>query len=193
MNAVVGMLELAMIKARQGVLDRLAIEVAYDSSKSLVGIIGNTLDIIRVESGHLTLAPERVVLKDLIISTTRVFDGLARQKGLSVEVKVDTLAECEVFIDPLRFKQILSNLLSNAIKFTAQGGVTVEANAHRWSTSQLSLSVYVRDTGVGIAAEDIPKLFTPFSQVGADSASLSAGSGLGLNISKALCSMMGAA
>lgn len=191
MNAVVGMLELAMIKARQGVLDRLAIEVAYDSSKSLVGIIGNTLDIIRVESGHLTLAPERVVLKDLIISTTRVFDGLARQKGLSVEVKVDTLAECEVFIDPLRFKQILSNLLSNAIKFTAQGGVTVEANAHRWSTSQLSLSVYVRDTGVGIAAEDIPKLFTPFSQVGADSASLSAGSGLGLNISKALCSMMG--
>ncbi|WP_232233400.1 transporter substrate-binding domain-containing protein [Pseudomonas putida] len=191
MNAVVGMLELAMIKARQGVLDRLAIEVAYDSSKNLVGIIGNTLDIIRVESGHLTLAPERVALKELIISTARVFHGLARQKSLDIDVKVDTVAECEVYIDPLRFKQILSNLLSNAIKFTAQGGVTIEASTHRWSTSQLALSVCVRDTGVGIKAEDIPKLFTPFSQVGVDSASLSAGSGLGLNISKALCSIMG--
>lgn len=191
MNAVVGMLELAMIKARQGVLDRLAIEVAYDSSKNLVGIIGNTLDIIRVESGHLTLAPERVALKDLIISTTRVFHSLARQKGLSIDVKVDALAECEVFIDPLRFKQILSNLLSNAIKFTSQGNVTVDVSAHRWSTSHLALNVCVRDTGVGIKAEDIPKLFTPFSQVGTDSASLSVGSGLGLNISKALSSMMG--
>ncbi|WP_443693248.1 ATP-binding protein [Pseudomonas protegens] len=191
MNAVVGMLELAMIKARQGLLDRLAIEVAYDSSKNLVGIIGNTLDIIRVESGHLTLAPERVMLKELIISTARVFHALARQKGLSIDVNVDTSAECEVHIDPLRFKQILSNLLSNAIKFTVQGGVTVDVIAHRWSTTHSALSVCVRDTGVGIKAEDIPKLFTPFSQVGVDSASLSMGSGLGLNISKAICSMMG--
>jgi len=84
MNAVIGMLELTLKRADQGHLDRPAIEVAYNSAKDLLELIGDILDIARIESGRLSLAPERVNLKEVIESVVRVFDGLARQKTLSL-------------------------------------------------------------------------------------------------------------
>ncbi|KAA6177316.1 transporter substrate-binding domain-containing protein, partial [Pseudomonas veronii] len=106
MNAVIGMLELTLKRADQGHLDRPAIEVAYNSAKDLLELIGDILDIARIESGRLSLAPERVNLKEVIESVVRVFDGLARQKTLSLllEFKPE-LEDTDVLIDPLRFKQ----------------------------------------------------------------------------------------
>src|SRR5207253_1380824 len=115
--------------ADQGHLDRPAIEVAYNSAKDLLDLIGDILDIARIESGRLSLAPEQVNVRAIIESVIRVFDGLARQKNLSLLLEFNSnVQETDALIDPLRFKQILSNLVSNAIKFTEHGQVKIRVD-----------------------------------------------------------------
>ncbi|WP_425273408.1 transporter substrate-binding domain-containing protein [Pseudomonas morbosilactucae] len=192
MNAVIGMLELALNKADQGVMDRFAIEVASGAARGLLDLIGDILDIARIESGRLSLAPERANLRELLESVVRIFDGLARQKHLSLVLDLDARAHCDVLIDPLRFKQIVSNLLSNAIKFTAHGqvrlSVRIQANA---DGQRLGVVLRVEDSGIGISAEDQRRLFSPFTQASNQQQSARSGSGLGLVISRTLCEMMG--
>ncbi|WP_293765713.1 transporter substrate-binding domain-containing protein [uncultured Aquitalea sp.] len=191
MSAVIGMLELALRQAEAGKADHASIQVAYDSAKGLLGLIGDILDIVRIESGHLSLNPENANLRDLIHSVARVFDGLARQKGLSLQVDIrdDTAAAWQAMVDPLRFKQVLSNLLSNAIKFTERGSVIIEADVIAdGETHQCRLAVV--DTGIGIRDEDQLRLFQPFGQVGGPSVNTQSGTGLGLAISRTLCEMM---
>lgn len=191
MNAIVGMLELAMKKADQGTLDRFAIEVAYGAAQGMLGLIGDILDVVRIESGRLELAPQRAAFKSLVESVARVFEGLARQKHLNLTVEFDAQADRDVYVDPLRFKQILSNLLSNAIKFTQSGKVTVNVQAQlSQSGEELTVRVHVRDTGTGISKEDQQQLFLPFSQVGGLGEAQRGGSGLGLMISRTLCELM---
>ncbi|MFJ4143226.1 transporter substrate-binding domain-containing protein [Pseudomonas sp. NPDC089734] len=194
MNAVIGMLELALKRADQGALDRSAIEVAYSSARDMLELIGDILDIARIESGRLTLSPERANLRQLVESVTRVFDGLARQKNLSLQLALDSRINTDVLIDPLRFKQILSNLISNAIKFTHEGTVTITLLAeHDANAQQLLLNVTVQDSGIGIDAEDLQRLFEPFAQADNNRQMARAGAGLGLVICRSLCQMMGGA
>ncbi|KAF1008114.1 MAG: Virulence sensor protein BvgS [Pseudomonas fluorescens] len=166
MNAVIGMLELTLKRADKGHLDRPAIEVAYNSAKDLLELIGDILDIARIESGRLSLVPERVNLRETIESVVRVFDGLARQKSLSLllEFNPDT-NDIDVQIDPLRFKQVLSNLVSNAIKFTERGQVKIKVDVRATADpQQLEVKLVVEDTGIGIKREDQLRLFEPFAQ-----------------------------
>ncbi|MCV4287986.1 transporter substrate-binding domain-containing protein [Pseudomonas capsici] len=192
MNAVIGMLELALKRADQGVLERSAIEVAYSSAKDMLDLIGDILDIARIESGRLTLSPERANLRQLVESVTRVFESLARQKKLSLVLELDSRTNTDVLIDPLRFKQILSNLISNAIKFTQQGQVSVTLQAENGSSNQqLRLNVTVQDSGIGISTEDQKRLFEPFAQADNQARMARTGAGLGLVICRNLCQMMG--
>lgn len=192
MNAVIGMLELALKKADQGVLDRVAIEVASGAARGLLDLIGDILDIARIESGRLSLAPERSNLHELIAAVVRVFDGLARQKQLSLQMDLHSLVNNDVLIDPLRFKQVLSNILSNAIKFTDNGGVKLTAQASMTpGEDRLFLTVRVEDSGRGISIDDQQRLFSPFTQANNHDNSNLGGSGLGLVISRTLCEMMG--
>ena len=116
MNAVIGMLELTLRRMDQQHPDRSSIDTAYHSAKDLLGLIGDILDIARIESGRLSLCPERVNLVDTVTSVARIFDGLARQKNLALQVIFNPpdLA-VDVHLDPCAFKQVLSNLVSNAI------------------------------------------------------------------------------
>ncbi|MHC8318556.1 transporter substrate-binding domain-containing protein [Pseudomonas sp. LB3P31] len=191
MNAVIGMLELAMKKADQGVTDRFAIEVASGAARSLLDLIGDILDVSRIESGHLSLTPERANLGELVTAVARVFEGLARQKQLRLILEMDLGVHCEVLIDPLRFKQIVSNLLSNAIKFTEAGEVHLRVRVQPGPDDHLSLRLQVADTGIGISNEDQQRLFSPFTQASNNRQSGRSGSGLGLVISRTLCEMMG--
>ena len=165
MNAVIGMTELALKNAEKGIADRDALEVATMASRSLQELIGDILDIARIESGHLSLSLEPANLRDLLASVARVFEGLARDKGLLLQVELDPLIDRVVLIDPLRFKQVVSNLLGNAIKFTPSGVVRLGTQSVLVSASdQLNLRLYVEDTGIGISAEDQQRLFNPFIQ-----------------------------
>jgi two-component system sensor histidine kinase EvgS len=191
MNALIGMLELALKRADEGVTDRAAIEVASNAGQQLLGLIGDILDIARIESGHLSLTPERANLQDLVLSVGRVFEGLAQQKNLRWRVELEEHSDRDVLVDPTRFKQVLSNLLSNAIKFTQEGEVSLTLRTVSTSSDRLAVSLRVEDSGIGISTADQQRLFSPFVQAGNSRQSGRQGSGLGLVISRTICEMMG--
>ncbi|BCD84469.1 hybrid sensor histidine kinase/response regulator [Pseudomonas solani] len=191
MNAVIGMLELALQRADQDHFDRQAIEIAHDSANNLLELIGNILDIARIESGRINLSPVRCNLREEVEAVVRVFDGLARQKSLALRLEFDPKAGVDVLLDPLRFKQVLSNLVSNAIKFTERGRVTLKVAAQAIANKRLELTLLVEDSGQGIEPEDLERLFQPFSQGQQQPNNTIGGTGLGLVISRTLCEMMG--
>ena len=191
MNALIGMLELALKRADEGVTDRQAIEVASSAGQQLLALIGDILDIARIESGHLSLAPKRANLREVVASVCRIFEGLARQKQLLLHVELDERSDVEVMLDPLRFKQVVSNLLSNAIKFTEAGEVSLCLRVFGEHGGLIEVGVAIEDSGRGISAEDQQRLFSPFVQVGDHRSVAHGGSGLGLVISRNLCRLMG--
>lgn len=193
MNAVIGLLELTLKRADKGHLDRPSIEVAYNSAKDLLELIGDILDIARIESGRLNLSAERVNLRELANSVIRAFDGLARQKNLTLSLSFEPQGQIpDVLIDPLRLKQILTNLISNAIKFTERGQVSLEIRLLPCDTpEQIELQLSVKDTGIGISEHDQARLFEPFAQVENSGQLALNGAGLGLVICRSLCEMMG--
>ena len=191
MNALIGMLELALKRADEGVTDRDAIEVASNAGQQLLDLIGDILDVARIESGHLSLAPERVNLHALVTSVCRVFEGLAIQKNLQWRVELAEHSDLDVMLDPVRFKQVLSNLLSNAIKFTRAGQVSLTLRVRPQAPAHLAVSVRIEDSGIGISAFDQQRLFSPFVQADNNQQTARQGSGLGLVISRTLCEMMG--
>ncbi|MCO6059404.1 transporter substrate-binding domain-containing protein [Pseudomonas sp. MOB-449] len=188
LNAISGMLELALRRER---LDREAIQVARESADSLLALIGDILDIAKIESGRMVLEPLRASPRALTESVVRVFDGLARQKGLGLSLNLDLSVRDDVMVDPSCFKQILSNLISNAIKFTDNGEVRVSLQVHRAGEAQVQLAVVVEDSGIGIAKEDQQRLFQPFTQVAGSMGVGRGGTGLGLCICLRLVGMMG--
>ena len=190
MNAILGMLEMASKKAEQGVLDLNAINVASEASRGLLALIGDILDISRIESGHKDLLLQCDNPHALLTGVARVFDGLAREKALQLFVEIEPDVNCSVMIDVLRFKQVIANLLSNAIKFTSAGHVRIRAGVLPQPDPQLiRLQVNIEDSGVGIGPADQQSLFSEFSRVG--DPALATGSGLGLAISLSLTEIMG--
>ncbi|MGE8144980.1 transporter substrate-binding domain-containing protein [Pseudomonas frederiksbergensis] len=193
MNAVIGMLELTLKRMDQGHQHRSSIETAYSSAKDLLELIGDILDIARIESGRLSLSPERVNPREIVASVMRIFDGLARQKNLRLLLTFNPpQPPVDVMLDPLRFKQVLSNLVSNAIKFTEQGEVRITVELLPGDEPERTrMQVQVRDSGVGISEADQQRLFEPFAQADNSGQLARCGAGLGLVISRHLCEMMG--
>lgn len=189
-SAIIGLLEL-LVKTSQSEKDKTdTVRVAWESARSLMGLIGDILDMARIESGRLELTPEWVRTSDLLPPVIRVFEGLARQKSIRLRSSLPAVIPHEVFVDPLRFRQVLSNLVSNAIKFTERGSVEVDLHiTHSGSDGQAELRVSVRDTGKGMSEEEQADIFDPWVQ--ARAGKNQSGSGLGLAICAQLVKMMG--
>ena len=193
MNAVIGMLELTLKRIDRNHPDRPAIDVAYNSAKDLLILIGDILDIARIESGRLSLSPERVNPLEIVGSVVRIFDGLARQKNLNLRLAFNPAnPSVGVLLDPMRFKQVLSNLVSNAIKFTEHGEVRITVELlPSTEPEHIRMRLQVEDSGIGISEQDQQRLFEPFAQANDNGQSGRGGAGLGLVISRSLCEMMG--
>ncbi len=162
-----------------------------ESSASLLdSLLGDVLDIERIESGRLELAKEPFELGAAVREVAALFEPKAREKGLSFDVETAPTAEAIVAGDVVRLKQIVSNLLSNAVKFTDQGAVVVEVEATR-SVEQVNVKLSVRDTGIGFDAEVGAQLFQRFQQADGSITRRFGGSGLGLAISRSLVDAMG--
>ncbi|AIR91707.1 transporter substrate-binding domain-containing protein [Pseudomonas cremoricolorata] len=189
LHAMLGMLELAQLKAEQGALDHLALEVTAEAARSLLELIGDILDVSRIEAGQLQLAPQRVRLREQVEGVVQLFEQQARSKGLELRLHCQGAVDSDVLLDPVRFRQVLGNLLSNAIKFTARGWVEVHLRAVP-EQQRLAVQLQVRDSGVGIAADELAQLGQPFRQASNQRQSPRCSSGLGLGISRSLCQMM---
>nr|WP_257622548.1 transporter substrate-binding domain-containing protein [Aeromonas hydrophila] len=188
MNAIIGLLELTLRRDRLHEEDKTSLSIAHGSARDLLSLIGDILDISKIESGRLELRPEPHEITALTASVVTVFTALARQKNLQLE-----LAAGEprwVQIDGICYKQILSNLISNAIKYTEQGSVRVELQS-KTSDGWCTLQLVIRDTGIGIAPVEQARLFQPFGQARQPEHIQRSGTGLGLMISRSLCESMG--
>ncbi|MFV3289927.1 transporter substrate-binding domain-containing protein [Pseudomonas sp. NY11955] len=191
MNAVIGLLELALVDGRSGRCDLQTLQTAHDSAIGLLELIGDILDISRIESGHISLQPVPTDLVDLVRTTLRVFEGNARAKRLHLHGELPG-EPVWVLADPLRLKQILSNLISNAIKFTDRGEVQASLLLPKVAGhGTLAIELNVRDTGIGISPADQARLFHAFVQ--AEGPRARQGAGLGLVISRTLAELMGGA
>lgn len=187
MNAVIGMLDMAIKSGREGKHDLQALEVAHEAAEGLIGLVGDILDLSRIEGGHLEFNPGPLNLGNLINQLMVIFNGLALDKNILLNKTFPSEPIVDVIGDSLRIKQVLSNILSNAIKFTDYGGVHLHLEQIIDTEKRLARYVIsVKDSGVGIPAEQQKALFKPFAQ--ADNRR--AGTGLGLYISRTLCMAM---
>lgn len=156
------------------------LSVARDNIDRLSRIINSLLDISKLEAGKVELRRERVELRHLLQQVADAFERMARERGLILTVHRPP-AGLEVYVDADKTIQIFSNLVGNAIKFTGRGSVDVLVNE-----CQHEVECVVRDTGVGIAKENLPKVFSKFQQFGRTAGGGEKGTGLGLAIAKEL-------
>lgn len=188
MNAIIGMLELTLRKNNLDDGDEKAIVMAYQAAKDLLGLLGDILDISKIESGKLGVEPSPHYLLGLTTQVVDIFRVSAVEKGLGLNLNLKD--DAMVMVDPTRYKQIISNLLSNAIKFSHSGCVDLSISLK--SIKDLcEVYIQVTDSGIGICQEDIDKLFEPFNQGNQPADMKPNGAGLGLYISRTLCQLMG--
>lgn len=187
-SAVIGFLELLATQKRSPEETEKAIQLAYDTSRSLLSLIGDVLDMEKIESGHYHLAPKWVSLPEIVQDVLMMFDALAKQKKITLRHTDEIDSLTVLWLDPQAIKQILTNLVSNALKFIHYGYIEIQTSLVKKNDRHGLLSIRVVDTGVGISVEDQKKLFRPFSQ--ANEGRLQTGSGLGLVICRELLSFM---
>ncbi|HEY4323154.1 MAG TPA: ATP-binding protein [Mucilaginibacter sp.] len=166
------------------------IETIYQSSTHLLQIVNEVLDYNRIISGKFTFINETFNLQTLLDEVISVLYFQAEKKGITIKTDYDGSVSAFLTGDPFRLKQILYNLLGNAIKFTNDGEVILTVKSKRLNDDQTACKFDITDTGIGISAKDIDRLFNEFEQAG-DGHAAKTGTGLGLAITKELIENQG--
>jgi signal transduction histidine kinase/DNA-binding response OmpR family regulator len=191
-----GILGYAQILGRTKVIpekERHGVNIIHQCGSHLLTLINDILDISKIEARKLELAPNAIYLPALIQGVVEISQIRAQQKNLDFRYDPDPNLPGGIIADEKRLRQVLINLLGNAIKFTDKGSITLQVELldfHSNPSLFANLRFSVTDTGVGIASEDIQKLFRAFEQVG-DRTRQAEGTGLGLAISQQIVQMMG--
>src|SRR5215469_2078372 len=189
MNGVLGMME---VLERQGIDDaqRQTLATMRDSAQALLRIIDDVLDFSKIEAGRLELEQVAFSLSDLIESVAGTFRREASEKGLTLELELDVGSNGALIGDPTRVRQILFNLLGNALKFTQRGSVRVHASTSPLGNGRTQIRLAVSDTGIGLDAGQLARLFRPFAQADSATTRQYGGTGLGLSIVRRLAELM---
>jgi signal transduction histidine kinase len=190
MNGILGMaqlLELTALNTEQ----RDYLGTIRHSGDALLVLINDILDFSKIEAGKLDLEARDFALEPALTSTVDLYQPMAQRKGVHLRLLLAPGLPRHVRGDRTRLRQILSNLLGNAIKFTEQGQVRVQVSLLADEGPTLRLGVAVHDSGIGIPADRLDRLFQAFSQVDASTTRVYGGTGLGLAICKRLCEAMG--
>ena len=185
MNGVLGMTEL-LNNTEMNSQQKTYVSTIYSSASALLKILDDILDYSKIQSGKLELERLRIDLYQFVADTVLVFAAMSRDKKVPLVINIDENLPAEIWGDPTRLRQILVNLLGNAFKFTSEGYIAV--NLYRRGGD---LVMSIRDTGVGISAEDQHHIFATFSQADISTNRKFGGSGLGLSICKDLLGVMG--
>lgn len=190
MNGVIGMADLLLdsaLSARQ----RDYANTIRTSGRALLTVLNDILDFSKIEAGKVELESTVFEVRDLLKDVALLVAIEARVKNLEVTVHSDSAVPMRVIADAGRLRQILINLCGNAVKFTQQGEVSLNVEVTAQDAEGITLRFAVKDTGVGIPADRIHRLFNPFSQVDASTTRLYGGTGLGLSIVRRLAGVMG--
>ena len=187
MNAVVGMSSL-LFETGLDERQRGYVRVIHDASDSLLSLLGDILEVARIESGLIRLTPAPFEVEAVVGHVSRMLGSRARDKAIALTVSVDDAVPRWVVGDGARVRQILSNLVGNALKFTDEGSVAVHVEL---ASEPGALLFHVDDTGIGIPAERREAIFDRFVQKDLTTPRRYGGAGLGLAISRELCERMG--
>lgn len=187
MNGVLGFTEL-LERSPLDESQRGYVQMIADSGREMMRLLNDILDISKIEAGQLRIVTEPIDLRHKLGGVIRLMEPIASEKGLGVVLDIAADIPTWVMGDPLRLRQVVLNLLGNAIKFTERGRICVVVSA---VDAGRSLRIDVKDTGIGIAPENLDSVFQQFSQADNSIVRRFGGSGLGLAISKQLAEMMG--
>ncbi|MDZ4847573.1 MAG: ATP-binding protein [Chitinophagales bacterium] len=190
MNAVVGMTNL-LLNTTMNDQQTSYLRAIKHASNNLLVIINDILDFSKIEAGKLEIEKTDFNLRQTIKGVLDTLRFKAEEKWLALNVHVNPDIPEYLVGDPVRLNQILVNLTGNGIKFTAQGSVTIHCKLLEKKNEEVKLHFSVEDTGIGIAADKIDKLFQSFSQAESDTTRKYGGTGLGLSISKQLVELQG--
>jgi signal transduction histidine kinase/DNA-binding NarL/FixJ family response regulator len=185
MNAIIGFSQL-LLRQQLPETQLDMVNRILNNGKHLLALINDILDLSKIEAGRLELKPEKFRISDLLAATVGELRSLADQKRLVLTYK-SQLNDPFILNDSSRLRQVIVNLLSNAIKFTETGGVEIEVR----EVTADRLVILVKDTGIGIAPHEIPRIFEEFRQLDQSTTRRHAGTGLGLAITRWLVQMMG--
>jgi len=189
MNGVLGAAQL-LGSTGLDTTQREYLSIIRNSGDSLLSLLNDILDMTKIEAGRMTFETVDITMNDLHHRVTSPFVAVAEAKGVQFHTRYTGEAPAVVRGDPLRVGQILQNLLSNAVKFTDRGQIDYEVNSQRLSDKRVRFSFIVSDSGSGISADDIGRLFQPFTQLDASSTRRFGGTGLGLTIARRMANIM---
>jgi signal transduction histidine kinase len=188
MTAILGYADLALDDHEDPARRKEHLEVIKRNGHHLLTIINDILDLSKLEAGEMQVAREPVDLRAITAGVVEILRVHADQKGLELSAVVEATVPPTVETDAVRFRQMLLNLLGNAVKFTEQGSVSVRT---RYSSSDSTLTVEISDTGIGIPAAAIDRVFQPFHQADSSVVRRHGGTGLGLSIVKRFAVLLG--
>jgi len=189
MNAIIGMTNLAI---NMNLSDQLRnyLTTVQTSANSLLILINDVLDFSKIEAGKLELEFAEFDLNNTMNYISSMLSAKIVGKGIKMIILVDDDIPCALVGDSLRLGQILVNLTNNAVKFTESGEIKISVSLVQKTEDKAILKFSVKDTGIGIIPEHVPKLFTPFTQADSSTTRHYGGTGLGLSICKRLVNMM---
>jgi len=189
MNGVLGMME---ILERQGIDEeqQTTVETMRESAQALLRIIDDVLDFSKIEAGRLELESTSFSLSGVIDGAIAAMRPQATEKNLPLSADTDPGSSDALEGDPVRVRQILINLLGNAVKFTERGFVRVAASTTPLGDGRIRVSLSVADSGIGMDAPQLARLFEPFAQADSSTTRRYGGTGLGLSIVRRLAQLM---
>ena len=190
MNGILGAAEL-LLDSEMDTDQRNYLEIIHSSSHVLLDIINDILDLSKIESGNLEVETIDFDLNKLLADLYQLFREPARRKGLALVYFYDADTPTQWRGDPKRIRQIITNLVNNALKFTEHGRVEIRVRAEETEKGRYQLEMSVQDSGIGISADKIDRVFTAFRQADTSTSRKYGGTGLGLTISRHLAQAMG--
>ena len=192
LNVIIGMSQIAGNNLHDREKAKNALGQVLTSSRHLLAILNDILDISKIEYGKMELAPMPDRISDIYRDACYITQGSCNEKHLHFEMEVAELPDIRILVDTTRLSQVFINLLGNAVKFTPSGGkVCFGARVTEESAAFITLAFRIADTGIGMEEAQIARLFKPFEQADTSTSRRFGGTGLGLAISQSLVRMMG--
>ena len=193
-NAVLGMNEMILRESREPNTIEYA-ENVKNAGNTLLGLVNDILDFSKIEAGKMDIIPVDYDLASVLNDLVTMIQTRADDKGLLLEISVDPQIPVRLYGDEIRVKQAVTNILTNAVKYTEKGSVSMNVSCEKLppedGADMIGLRFEISDTGIGIKQEDMKKLFSAFERIEEERNRTIEGTGLGMNITQRLLSMMG--